>query len=93
MKINIKKWKFRFGIAIILISILVFFMLFAIPFLAMNLKTKLALTPILLVAGEVMFWLGILLIGKDVYLNFKGKIMAGKLWGKKANQTKESDEI
>ena len=68
---NLGKWKFRFGTGMISISILVFLMLFAIPFLSLNLKTKLALTPILLVAGEVMFWLGILLIGKDVYLKFK----------------------
>lgn len=69
-----KRWKFRFGIAIILISILVFFTLFAIPFLPLTIKTKLALTPVLLVIGEVMFWGGIVLIGKDVYLNFKAKL-------------------
>jgi hypothetical protein len=40
----------------------------------MDVKTKLALTPVLLVAGEVMFWGGIVLIGKDVYLRFKEKL-------------------
>ena len=69
-----KRWKFKFGIVIIVISIVIFLTLFAIPFLAINVKTKLALTPVLLVAGEVMFWLGIVLIGKDVYLSFKAKL-------------------
>ncbi len=71
---NIGKWKFRFGMVIILISILIFFILFALPFLSMDVKMKLTLTPVLLVAGEVMFWGGIVLIGKDVYLRFKEKL-------------------
>ena len=73
-----KRWKFRIGIMIISISILVFFMLFAIPFLSLDIKTKLVLTPILLVTGEVMFWLGIVLIGKDVYLKFKAGLKSAR---------------
>jgi len=75
---NIRKWKFRFGLAMISISILVFFMLFALPFVSLDLKTKLAITPILLVVGEVMFWLGIVLIGKDVYLKFKAGLKSAR---------------
>jgi hypothetical protein len=83
---NIRKWKFRFGIVVIMISILIFFILFALPFLSMDVKTKLALTPVLLVAGEVMFWGGIVLIGKDVYLRFKEKL-------KDAWQTSKQDQL
>lgn len=89
---DIRKVKFRIGIGVILISIALFFMLFAIPFLPMDLKTKLTLTPILLVAGEVLFWLGIVLVGKDVYLALKAKVMSGEWLGKKTNQTKEPEE-
>ena len=89
---NKSRLKFRIGIGVILISIAVFFMLFAIPFLQMELKTKLTLTPILLVAGEVLFWLGIVLIGKDVYLALKTKIMSGEWLGKKTTQTKEHED-
>jgi hypothetical protein len=53
------------------------------------LKIKLlALTPVLLVAGEVMFWGGIVLIGKDVYLRFKEKLK-GALQTNKQDQLKE----
>ncbi len=89
---NIKKWRFRFGIAIILISILVFFMLFSIPFLTMDVKSKLTISPILLVVGEVMFWLGIVLIGKDVYLNFKSKMLKGKFGVEKTNNSNENEQ-
>jgi hypothetical protein len=46
------------------------------------------LTPVLLVAGEVMFWGGIVLIGKDVYLRFKEKLK-GALQTNKQDQLKE----
>jgi hypothetical protein len=85
---NLRKWKFRFGLVVIMISILIFFILFALPFLSMDVKTKLALTPVLLVAGEVMFWGGIVLIGKDVYLRFKEKLK-GALQTYKQDQLKE----
>lgn len=89
--LNYKKLKFQFGIVIVLISIVIFFVLFAIPFLSLNIKTKLALTPVLLVAAEVMFWLGIALIGKDVYLNFKARLKSGQYFGKKADPTKDPE--
>ena len=79
---NRKKWKFRLGLGLISISVVLFLLLFSLPFLPLNVKIKLALSPALLVAGEVMFWLGILLIGKDVYLRFKTRLMSGE-WGKK----------
>ena len=89
---NISKLRFRFGILIILISILVFFMLFALPFLSVSVKTKLALTPVLFAVGEVMFWLGIVLIGKDVYLKFKEKLRSGEWLGKKINRTENPED-
>ena len=86
-----KRWKFRIGIVIILISILIFFALFAIPFLSVSVKTKLALTPVLLVTGEVMFWLGIVLIGKDVYLRFKATLKSGE-WMSRKGKSPEDPE-
>ncbi len=88
---NIRKLKYRFGIAVILFSIVIFFVLFAIPFLSVNVNTKLALTPVLIVAAEVMFWLGVVLIGKDVYLNFKNKLKSGEWLSKKTDSTKNPE--
>ena len=82
---NCKKIKYRFGLVVILTSIIIFFILFSVPFLSVNLKTKLALTPVLLAVGEVLFWLGIVLIGKDVYLNLKTKLKSGQWPGKKTD--------
>jgi len=77
-----KKWKFKLGIALILISVVIFLMLFVLPFLSLNVGVKIGLSTALLVAGEGTFWLGIVLIGKDVYLKFKNGLKSGE-WGKK----------
>lgn len=86
-----KTLKFRLGIGLISFSVVVFLTLFAIPFLSVSVEMKLALTPVLLIAGEVMFWGGVLLIGKDVYLKFKEKLQPGSWPGKKDNKPANPD--
>jgi len=84
------KWKLRVGMALIFVSIGLFFTLFALPFLSIESKIKIVLAPVLLVAAEVMFWLGILLIGKDLYRKFKASIKSGAWWSKKRNTPQDS---
>lgn len=78
-----KKLKFRFGITLISISVTFFLIIFALPFIPMDLKFKLALSTTLVVVGEVSFWVGTILIGKDVYLKFKEKLKSGEWLEKK----------
>ena len=75
--------KFRLGIVLISVSVASFLIIFALPFLSMNLKFKVALTTTLVVIGEVSFWVGTLLIGKEVYKKFMEKLKSGELFGKK----------
>jgi hypothetical protein len=79
-----KKWKLRLGIILISISVVIFLMLFALPFLSITMAVKIALSTAFLVAGEVLFWLGIVSIGKDVYLKFKARLRSGE-WMKKTD--------
>jgi hypothetical protein len=80
---DIKKWKLKLGILLISISVVSFLILFALPFVSMDMKVKIALSTTLIVAGEVCFWAGTILIGKDVYLKFKEKLKSGEWLGKK----------
>jgi hypothetical protein len=88
---DIKKWKFRSGIIMISISVMIFLMLIAIPFLSMGSGIKISLSTAFLIAGEGLFWIGIVLIGKEVYLKFKSKLMSGEWLDKK--KTDENDNI
>lgn len=78
-----KKWKLKLGIILISVSVAIFLMLFALPFVSMDTKVKIALTTAFMIGGEVMFWVGTILIGKDVYLKFKEKLKSGEWLEKK----------
>jgi len=53
----------------------------------MNLKVKVALTTTLVVVGEVSFWVGTLLIGKEVYKKFMANLKSGEWLEKKKEKT------
>lgn len=83
LKMDKIKWKFKLGIILISISVMFFLIIFALPFISMETKVKIALTPFLIVVGEVSFWAGTILIGKDVYLKFKEKLKSDEWLEKK----------
>lgn len=83
-----KKWKFKLGIILISVSFLIFLMLFALPFVHIETKIKIAISTALMISGEVMFWVGTILIGKDVYIKFMAKLKAGE-WLEKKNKSGE----
>jgi len=82
-----KKLKFRLGIILISVSVAFFLIIFALPFITMNLKVKVALTTTLVVVGEVSFWVGTLLIGKEVYKKFMANLKSGEWLEKKKEKT------
>jgi len=79
--------KFRLGIILISVSVAFFLIIFALPFITMNLKVKVALTTTLVVVGEVSFWVGTLLIGKEVYKKFMANLKSGEWLEKKKKET------
>ena len=86
-----KKLKFRLGIILISVSVAFFMIIFALPFVSMNLKVKVALTTTLVVVGEVSFWVGTLLIGKEVYKKFMANLKSGE-WLEKKKKDADNNE-
>ena len=86
-----KKLKFRLGIVLISVSVAFFLIIFAMPFISMNLKVKVALTTTLVVVGEVSFWVGTILIGKEVYKKFMVKLKSGE-WLEKKKEEADKNE-
>ena len=87
-----KKLKFRLGIILISVSVAFFLIIFALPFITMNLKVKVALTTTLVVVGEVSFWVGTLLIGKEVYKKFMANLKSGEWLEKKKKETDDQKD-
>ena len=92
MRIISRKWKIRLGLTLITISVLIFLTLFAIPFLGIDLKFKLSILTALAITGEVFYWIGVLLIGKEAWKKFKELLKSGN-WLEKKKEEEKRDEL
>jgi hypothetical protein len=66
-----KNWKLKTGIALIIFSTLLFASLLAVPFLEADGKNKITITTIIIVLGEITFWVGGILLGKELFNKYK----------------------
>ena len=64
-------WKIISGTALMVISTLIFFGMGAVPFLKLDSGTKIKLTTAMFIAMEVLWWIGVLIIGKEIYSKYK----------------------
>ena len=86
MSIVSQKFKLRLGIILIIISVLIFLTLFVIPFVGIDLKFKLSIATALAVAGEVFYWIGVLLVGKEAWKRYKAFLKSGSWLEKKKEE-------
>lgn len=66
---------FKIGIGLIVLSVAFLLGVFILPFLALATETKVILTPILLVIGEILFWVGGFFTGKEVFTKYKNYLI------------------
>ncbi|WP_321321879.1 transporter suffix domain-containing protein [Labilibaculum sp.] len=85
-----KNWIIRVGIFLIIFCIPFFLLIAIIPFLGMEATTKITISTISLIIGEVLFWLGGIMVGKELFSKYK-TYLNPKNWFKKADQNKESE--
>jgi uncharacterized membrane protein len=81
-----KNWKLKFGIFSMILSILVFILLLLIPFLKIDTKSKLTVTTIIIVAGEILFWTGGILVGKEMFTKYKTYLNPKKWFKRKMEE-------
>jgi hypothetical protein len=72
-------WKFRAGIILMIVSVPPFLAIPVIPFLDMESRIKITVSTVLLILGEVLFWSGGLLVGKELFTKYKSR-MNPKNW-------------
>ena len=66
-----KSWKFKIGLALVILSCLLFLTLPLIPFLSIDGKSKLSISTIVFIIAEIAFWSGGLLLGKELFSKYK----------------------
>ena len=78
-----KNWKFKTGIALIIISTLLFTSLLGVPFLDADGKTKITITTVAIVLMEITFWVGGFLLGKELLNKYKSYLNPANWFKKK----------
>ena len=79
---NAYTWQFNLGIFLIVLSSLLYALLIVIPFLDISVSIKLGITPIIVIVGEIIFWIGGVLVGKEFIMRHK-KYLNPLNWTKK----------
>ena len=77
-----KNWKFNLGLSLVIFSAPVFGSLLIIPFLEVDTTYKVTITTIIIVIGEIAFWGGGLLLGKELFSKYKSYLNP-RSWFKK----------
>jgi MFS-type transporter involved in bile tolerance (Atg22 family) len=85
-----KTIKFKIGLVLMVISIVAFLMLPVIPFLHVEKGVKYVVTTSLFIFAEVTFWVGGILMGKELFDKYKS-LLNPKNW-KKSKTEEDSDE-
>ena len=79
-----KNWKFKTGLALVILSTLLFLSLLVIPFLNMESAIKIKLSTVAFVLGEITFWTGGILLGKELFKKYKSYFNPMNWFRKKA---------
>ena len=88
MGIEKKNWKLKLGISLMVVSAIVFMSLPIVPFLDVDNTTKVSISTIIIVIGEITFWGGGLLVGKELFSKYKSYFNP-KNWFKKKLEEKD----
>ena len=61
----------RAGLGMVIFSVALYGVIFSLPFFPISTANKLALTPVLMVVSEIVFWVGGALAGRDVVSRYR----------------------
>ena len=86
-----KNWKFKTGLSLIILSTLLFLSLLVIPFLNMEGAVKIKLSTVAFVLGEITFWAGGILLGKELFSKYKSFFNPMNWFRKKAGALEVED--
>lgn len=64
-------WKFKLGLVLVILSTLTFALLLVMPLFDTTDKNKIIYSTVTVIIGEILFWSGGLLLGKQVIDKYK----------------------
>jgi hypothetical protein len=87
-----QNWKFKLGLALVSVSMTIFFFMFFIPLLNITTKNKVLFAGVAAVSAEVLFWSGGLLLGKQLLNKYKAYMKWEYWFSKKKEDSDEKQE-
>ena len=88
-----KNWKIKLGIFLMIFSGVFFFMLLIIPFMNFDAKAKVTMSTVSVVIGEIVFWSGGLLVGKELFTKYKSYLNPVNWFKKKSKETESVENV
>ena len=85
-------WKLRLGIFLMILSAILFLCIPVVPFLDIDNKTKISISTILFILGEITFWGGGILVGKELFSKYKSYFNP-KNWFKKNKEDNDDSDV
>ena len=85
-----KTWKFKLGVILMIVCVVAFLAIPVVPFTNLQNSYKITLSTVLFVVGEITFWTGGILLGKELLNKYKSRINP-KNWFKAKSVTKENE--
>jgi len=67
-------WKMKTGIVVLIFSFLTTPLILLTPFLSINAKSKIVITTILIIIGNITFYGGGFLVGKELFSKYKSRL-------------------
>lgn len=77
---------FKWGIVLLIICVVAFLAIPVVPFLSIGNGAKVTIAAVLFVIGEATFWVGALLVGKELLAKYTSRLNP-KNWFKRKNDT------
>ncbi|ASK62246.1 hypothetical protein CFK37_08770 [Virgibacillus phasianinus] len=94
-KVSIKKKQkklksYKFGIALLIVAVLCWLTAAVTTLIPFSITVKASIITGGLIIGEILFWVGALLVGKEVVSNYK-RYLNPKNWWKKGERKKHEE--
>jgi hypothetical protein len=77
----------KFGISLIVISTILYCSILGVPFLHISIRNKTFITAFLVMGGEITFWVGGLILGREFIKKFRGYLNPKNWFRKNATTT------
>lgn len=77
-----KSFSYRFGMVLLILAVVCWIIALIVPFTPFTIGIKTVVVTISIIIGEILFWVGAVLVGKEVVTKYKHYLNPKNWWRK-----------